>query len=121
MWQRFVRWFSPETRAQRAWHIGVTAVALIVLIVLLGDGVYGLSTQISRSNALNAKARLDTALTNATTQTNAPQGLLQPIQTQEQHVATSTDGSLAGWQNANDQYNRLRTQVESIVSMPVSQ
>src|SRR6185437_438258 len=86
-----------------------------------GDGVYGLSTQISRSNALNAKARLDTALTNATTQTNAPQGLLQPIQTQEQHVATSTDGSLAGWQNATDQYTRLRTQVESIVSMPVSQ
>ncbi len=121
MWQRFVRWFSPETRAQRAWHIGVTAVALIVLIVLLGDGIYGLSTQINRSNALNAKARLDTALANATTQTNAPQGLLQPIQTQEQHVATSTDGSLAGWQNAADQYTRLRVQVEAIVAMPVSQ
>lgn len=121
MWQRFVRWFSPETRVQRAWHIGVTALGLIIVIVLLGDGMLGLFTHINQANAQNAKATLDAALTDATTRMNVPEGMLQPIRTQEQQAAAKTDGSLSGYQNATDTYNKLTTQVKTIVNMPASQ
>ncbi|HET8908011.1 MAG TPA: hypothetical protein VFN11_13700, partial [Ktedonobacterales bacterium] len=119
MWQRFVRWFSPETRLQRAWHIGVTAVGLLVLLVVLGEGTYGLFTAINRATALNAKARLDQALGAATTRLNAPAGLLQPIRAQEQQVAatTSRDGSLASWQQATQRYTQLSAQVHAITTM----
>ena len=121
MWQRFVKWFSPPTRSQRAWHIGVTAVGLIVILVLLGDGLYGLFTHINQSNALNAKATLDSSLTDATTRLNAPASMLQPIRDQEQQVTQSSDGSLAGWQHANQEYTRLNGQVQTIIAMPASQ
>jgi L,D-transpeptidase-like protein len=119
MWQRFVRWFSPETRFTRAWHIGVTAVGLLVLLVMLGEGTYGLFTAINRATALNAKARLDQALGAATTRLNAPAGLLQPIRAQEQQVAatTSRDGSLASWQQATQRYTQLAAQVHAITTM----
>ncbi len=122
MWHRFVRgfvrWLSPETRFERAWHVGVTAVGLMVTLVLLADGAYGLFTHINQANALNAKAQLDHALDDATSRMHAPQGLLQPIRTQEQQVAVASDGSLAGWQHAAQEYTRLRQQVERIVTMP---
>jgi hypothetical protein len=121
MWQRFVRWFSPPTRSQRAWHIGVTALGLIVILVLLGDGLYGLFTHINQSNALNAQARLDASLTEATTRLNAPAGLIQPIRDQEQQVTNSTDGSLASWQHATQEYTRLNGQVQTIIATPASQ
>ncbi len=121
MWQRFVKWFSPPKRSQRAWHIGVTAIGLIVILVLLGDGLYGLFTHINQSNALNAKATLDSSLTDATTRLNAPASMLQPIRDQEQQVTKTTDGSLAGWQNASQEYTRLNGQVQTIIAMPVSQ
>jgi hypothetical protein len=121
MWQRFVKWFSPPTRTQRAWHIGVTAVGLIVILVLVGDGLYGLFTHINQSNALNAKATLDSSLANATSQVNAPGSMLQPIRAQEQQVTASNDGSLAGWQHASQEYTRLNGQVQTIIAMPASQ
>jgi hypothetical protein len=121
MWQRFVRWFSPETRFQRAWHIGVTAIGLIVVIVLLGDGLLGLFTHISQTNAQNAKAGLDAALTDATTRMNVPETMLQPIRAQEQREATATDGSLSAYQHASDTYAKLTAQVKTIVNMPPSQ
>lgn len=121
MWRRFrrgfVRWFSPETRFERAWHVSVTAVGMIVLLVLLADGAYGLFTHINQANALHAKAQLDRALDDATARMRAPQGLVQPIRTQEQQVAATTDGSLSGWQHAAQEYTRLRSQVGRIVAM----
>lgn len=121
MWQRFTRgfvqWFSPETRFKRAWHVGVTAVGLVVVLALTADGAYGLFTHINQANALSAKLQLDHALDDATARAHAPQGLIQPIRTQEQQVAAATDGSLAGWQNATKEYMRLREQVVRIVSM----
>lgn len=121
MWQRFVRWFSPETRFQRAWHIGVTALGLIVVIVLLGDGMLGLFTHINQANAQSAKTTLDAALKDATTRMNVPDGMLQPIRTQEQQAAAKTDGSLSGYQNAIDTYNKLTAQVKTIVNTPAPQ
>lgn len=121
MWQRFVRWFSPETRFQRAWHIGVTAIGLIVVIVLLADGAYGIFTHINQSNAQSAKAQLDSALSNAATKMNVPQGMLDPIRTREQQVSDTTDGSLVSYQNATQEYTKLRVQVETIVGMTPAQ
>ena len=120
VWQRFENWFSPPTRAQRAWHVGVTALGLTVVIVLLGSGLYGLFSHINQANALSARARLDAALTDAT-HMSAPPALLQSIKTREQQVAAATDGSLAGWQNATQEYIRLHTQVEAIIAMPAAQ
>jgi L,D-transpeptidase catalytic domain len=113
----FVRWFSPETRFERAWHMGVSTVGLIVVLVLLADGAYGLFTHINQANALSAKAQLDHALDDATSRMHAPQGLLQPIRIQEQQVTTAIDGSLTGWQHAAQEYTRLQRQVERIVAM----
>ena len=120
MWQRFEQWFSPPTRAQRAWHVGVTALGLIIILVLLGDGLYGLLTHINQANALGAKTRLDAALTDAT-RMSVPPTLLHPIQKREQQMAASTNGSLVSWQNATQEYTQLRIQVEVIIEMPVSQ
>jgi L,D-transpeptidase catalytic domain len=121
MWQRFVWWFSPKSRFERAWHIGLTAILLIAILVLVGDGVYSLLTVINHNNAQSAKAQLDSALTNATTSVNAPSGLLQPIRTQEQQVTAANDGSLTGWQNATTQYTKLRAQVDAITAMSPAQ
>jgi L,D-transpeptidase catalytic domain len=121
MWQRFVRWFSPETRGQRVWHIAVTALGIIAVLVLVGDGVYGLFTHINQSNALNAKARLDSAITDATTRTHIPASLIAPIQTQEQQATAANDGSLAGWQTAYEKYTQLDSKVTALVTMPSSQ
>lgn len=121
MWQRFVRWFSPETRFQRAWHIGVTALGLIIILVLVGDGLLGLVTHINQANAQNAKTTLDAALKDATTHMSVPEGMLQPIRTQEQQAAAATDGSLSGYQHATDTYTKLTAQVKTIVNMPASQ
>ncbi|HEX6540251.1 MAG TPA: L,D-transpeptidase family protein [Ktedonobacterales bacterium] len=121
MWQRFVKWFSPETRFKRAWHIGVTAIGLIVILVLAGDGLYSLFTNISQSSAIKAKAHLDATLVDASTRMHVPSGLIQPIRTQEQQVDTTTDGSLAGWQHANEEYARLQRQIDTIMSMSTTQ
>jgi L,D-transpeptidase-like protein len=121
MWQGFVRWFSPEARGTRAWHMAVTALGLIVVLVLLGNGLYGLFTHINQANALNAKARLDAALLDATTRLKAPPTLVQPIRSQEQQVSATTDGSLASWQHATQEYTRLSTQVDGIRATPPAQ
>ena len=120
MWQRFVRWFSPETRFQRAWHIGVTAIGLIVVLVLVGDGMLGLFTHINQANAQSAKTSLDAALKDATTRMNVPEPMLAPIRAQEQKAAAATDGSLAGYQHATDTYTTLNAQVTAIVNMPTA-
>ncbi|HEX6540610.1 MAG TPA: hypothetical protein VF040_02560, partial [Ktedonobacterales bacterium] len=54
----FMRWFSPETRLERAWHIGVTAVGVAMILVLSASGAYGFFTHINQANALSAKAQL---------------------------------------------------------------
>lgn len=121
MWQWFVRWFSPETRIKRAWHIGVTALGLIVVLVLIGDGLLGIFTHVSQANAQSAKTGLDAALHDATTRMNVPDDMLQSIRTQEQQAAAATDGSLSGYQHASDTYTKLTAQVKAIVNMPTSQ
>jgi hypothetical protein len=124
MWHWFVRWFSPASRRQRAWHMGVTALTLIVLLVLLGDGLYGLFTSINHNNAQQAHAQLDAALRDAATRAHAPQRLLTPIQTQEAQVTASIQGakgSLASYQQATTRYQQLRAQVTQIVNMPSTQ
>jgi hypothetical protein len=113
----FVHWFSPETRFKRAWHVCVTAVGLVIVLALTADGAYGLFTHINQANALSAKLQLDHALDDATAHMHAPQGLIQPIRTQERQVTAATDGSLAGWQHATEGYTRLRAQVADIISM----
>jgi hypothetical protein len=121
MRQRLARWFSPETRFQRVWHIGVTAIGLVVLLALLGNGLYNLLLQISQSDALNARASLEASLHEATTRLNAPVTLLDPIRTKEQQATKANDRSLAGWQDAAQKYTRLDAQVRSIIAMPASQ
>lgn len=113
----FMRWFSPETRLERAWHIGVTAVGVAMILVLSASGAYGFFTHINQANALSAKAQLDHALDDATSRMHAPPGLLQPVRSQEQRVTAATDRSLAGWQHATAEYTRLRAQVARIVAM----
>jgi L,D-transpeptidase-like protein len=121
MWQWFKRWFSPESRRTRAWHVAVTALGLIVILVLLGNGLYGLFTHLAQASALDARARLDASLVDATTRVKAPPALVQPIRSQEQQVTDTTDGSLASWQHASQEYARLQGQVETIKTMSTSQ
>ncbi|HET8853554.1 MAG TPA: hypothetical protein VFN02_13610 [Ktedonobacteraceae bacterium] len=83
----------------------------------MGTGGYSLFTHINQPNALNAKAQLDNAINDATSRMHTPQGLLQPIRAREQQMATTTDGSLAGWQRATQEYTHLRAQVQRLVAM----
>lgn len=117
MRQRLVRLgqrLKPKTRAQRIWSTAAGVIAVVVVLVILGEGSLGLLTNMSRSNAMSARAELDKALVNAVTTVNPPVSLLKPIRDQEAKVTASNDGSLGGWQNATQEYNKLRDQAIAI-------
>jgi hypothetical protein len=98
------------------------------LVSSLGLGIILVSTVLSacgpdaRAAAQNEKARLDKEIQTARTHLNVPDGLLQPIQTQESTLAASTkNGSDKTYQAAEAGYTRLYNKVVTIEHMTPQQ
>lgn len=66
------------------------------------------------ASANSAKARLDSELHHAKTDLGIPDYMLKPIETQEQSIASGTSGFNYNWQNAEQNYTLLYSQLVGI-------
>jgi len=104
---------EPHTARRGAWS------ARSLLTALLGASVVtallaGCGSSASQTLAAQNKTKLDHELTHARTDLGLPNSMLQPIESQEQKVASGSNGWNYNYQDAASNYSLLYTQLVSV-------